>query len=221
MVALPGDHRRQSEPEGEGQRVGVRVRCVHRRLHRDARRGRLDRPGGDPEIRERTCSRRRLRQGLSLHAGRGELGHLPSSPVGEFLAQQAGQRPLRHPLYRPVLRIQRLPAGLPRLDRARCDGPARCRSDGHALGRRLRGRTLINVRIAKAGLRVFEVPSFERNRIHGSSNLNAFSDGLRVLQTIRIEHKRGVRRATFQNSMLPRDDGESWSVLSTVSQEAG
>ena len=81
--------------------------------------------------------------------------------------------------------------------------------------------TLINVRIAKAGLRVFEVPSFERNRIHGSSNLNAFSDGLRVLQTIRIEHKRGVRRATFQNSMLPRDDGESWSVLSTVSQEAG
>src|SRR3984885_10212426 len=38
--------------------------------------------------------------------------------------------------------------------------------------------TLINVRIAKAGLRVFEVPSFERNRVHGSSNLNAFSDGL-------------------------------------------
>ena len=47
--------------------------------------------------------------------------------------------------------------------------------------------TLINVRIAKAGLRVTEVASFERNRLHGVSNLNAFSDGLRVLRTIAIE----------------------------------
>jgi glycosyltransferase involved in cell wall biosynthesis len=47
--------------------------------------------------------------------------------------------------------------------------------------------TLINVRIAKAGLRVAEVASFERHRLHGVSNLNAFSDGLRVLRTIAIE----------------------------------
>jgi glycosyltransferase involved in cell wall biosynthesis len=47
--------------------------------------------------------------------------------------------------------------------------------------------TLINVRIAKAGLRVTEVASFERNRLHGVSNLNAVSDGLRVLRTIAIE----------------------------------
>jgi glycosyltransferase involved in cell wall biosynthesis len=47
--------------------------------------------------------------------------------------------------------------------------------------------TLLNVRIAKAGLQVTEVPSFERNRLHGVSNLNAFSDGLRVLRTIAIE----------------------------------
>ena len=45
--------------------------------------------------------------------------------------------------------------------------------------------TLINVRIAKAGLRVTEVPSFETVRHFGVSNLNAFSDGLRVLRTIR------------------------------------
>jgi len=80
--------------------------------------------------------------------------------------------------------------------------------------------TLINLRIAKAGLRVFEVPSFERNRVYGSSNLNAFSDGLRVLRTIHIERKRGVRRATAQSTNLPRDPGESWSVLSTFAQEA-
>jgi glycosyltransferase involved in cell wall biosynthesis len=47
--------------------------------------------------------------------------------------------------------------------------------------------TLINIRIAKAGLQVTEVASFERNRLHGVSNLNAFSDGLRVLRTIAIE----------------------------------
>jgi hypothetical protein len=47
--------------------------------------------------------------------------------------------------------------------------------------------TLINVRIAKAGLRVTEVPSFETVRHFGASNLNAFSDGLRVLRTIRAE----------------------------------
>ena len=41
--------------------------------------------------------------------------------------------------------------------------------------------TLINIRAARAGFRV-EVPSFERGRLHGVSNLNAWSDGLRVLR---------------------------------------
>jgi glycosyltransferase involved in cell wall biosynthesis len=54
--------------------------------------------------------------------------------------------------------------------------------------------TLINVRIAKAGLKVREVPSFERERISGSSNLNAFSDGFRVLRVIQTERQRWRRR---------------------------
>jgi glycosyltransferase involved in cell wall biosynthesis len=48
---------------------------------------------------------------------------------------------------------------------------------------------LINVRVAKAGLRVEEVPSFEHTRRHGTSNLNAFSDGMRVLRTIYMERR--------------------------------
>src|SRR5215471_11362495 len=44
--------------------------------------------------------------------------------------------------------------------------------------------TLINIRIAGAGLAVAEVPSFERSRMYGVSNLSAFSDGIRVLGTI-------------------------------------
>jgi glycosyltransferase involved in cell wall biosynthesis len=44
--------------------------------------------------------------------------------------------------------------------------------------------TLINIRIAAAGLAVVEVPSFERSRMYGVSNLCAFSDGMRVLRAI-------------------------------------
>jgi hypothetical protein len=44
--------------------------------------------------------------------------------------------------------------------------------------------TLLNVRAAKAGLRIAEVPSYEGERIHGVSNLNAFRDGWRVLRTM-------------------------------------
>ncbi len=44
--------------------------------------------------------------------------------------------------------------------------------------------TLVNVRIAKAGLKVTEVPSFEAERIHGESHLNTFRDGVRVLRTM-------------------------------------
>lgn len=50
--------------------------------------------------------------------------------------------------------------------------------------------TLINIRAARAGLRVHEVPSFEHNRRHGSSNLRARRDGMRVLRTILAERVR-------------------------------
>ncbi|WP_084721667.1 glycosyltransferase family 2 protein [Rhodococcus marinonascens] len=49
--------------------------------------------------------------------------------------------------------------------------------------------TLINVRVANAGLQIAEVPSFEKDRIHGESNLNAVRDGFRVLRTIRSEQR--------------------------------
>jgi len=44
--------------------------------------------------------------------------------------------------------------------------------------------TLINVRAAKAGLNIVEVPSHEHERIYGLSNLNAWRDGRRVVKTI-------------------------------------
>jgi glycosyltransferase involved in cell wall biosynthesis len=50
--------------------------------------------------------------------------------------------------------------------------------------------TLINIRIAQARLDVTEVASYEHSRIHGVSNLNAFSDGMRVIRTILTERRR-------------------------------
>jgi glycosyltransferase involved in cell wall biosynthesis len=47
--------------------------------------------------------------------------------------------------------------------------------------------TVLNVRAAKAGFQIVEVPSFEQERIHGLSNLNAWRDGRRVLKTILSE----------------------------------
>jgi glycosyltransferase involved in cell wall biosynthesis len=50
--------------------------------------------------------------------------------------------------------------------------------------------TLINVRIARAGLAVAEVPSVEYERLNGESKLNAMRDGMRVLRTIMRERVR-------------------------------
>jgi hypothetical protein len=47
--------------------------------------------------------------------------------------------------------------------------------------------TLMNIRAARHGLRIAEVPSFESPRIHGSSNLRVTRDGLRIVRTIARE----------------------------------
>jgi len=60
--------------------------------------------------------------------------------------------------------------------------------DGRLWGDGFEIETLLNLRVARAGLKVAEVPSYEHRRIHGESNLNAVKDGLRVLRTIAREY---------------------------------
>jgi glycosyltransferase involved in cell wall biosynthesis len=60
--------------------------------------------------------------------------------------------------------------------------------------------TVMNVRALRAGLRVAEVPSFEKSRIHGESHLRTFPDGWRVLKAIGRETRR--RPVAYQ----PLDD---------------
>jgi glycosyltransferase involved in cell wall biosynthesis len=68
------------------------------------------------------------------------------------------------------------------------DGTAQLWGDGFEV------ETLINIRAARAGLIVKEVASYEYPRIYGVSNLNAMSDGFRVLFIILSEHYRSGRR---------------------------
>jgi glycosyl transferase family 2 len=54
--------------------------------------------------------------------------------------------------------------------------------------------TVLNCRVAAAGLKITEVPSMERERIFGQTNLRTFADGSRVLRTLAAERRRATRR---------------------------
>lgn len=84
---------------------------------------------------------------------------------------------------------------LPALELPAADIPG---TDGQMLwGDGFEIETLLNCRFAQNRLNVVEVPSVELMRIHGASNLNAVSDGLRVLRTVLDERmKRWGRRRT-------------------------
>jgi hypothetical protein len=53
--------------------------------------------------------------------------------------------------------------------------------------------TVLNCRVAAAGLKITEVPSMERERIFGQTNLRTFADGTRVLRTLAAERRRASR----------------------------
>jgi glycosyltransferase involved in cell wall biosynthesis len=66
--------------------------------------------------------------------------------------------------------------------------------------------TLMNIRAAKAGLMIQEVPSHERRRIFGASNLRAFRDGWRILKVIireRAAYRRPPRRRLHIGAPTP------------------
>lgn len=73
---------------------------------------------------------------------------------------------------------------LPDVDLAPPRGGGKLWGDGFEV------ETLINIRAAAHGLRIAEVASVEARRLYGTSNLNAFRDGWRVLRTILREYRR-------------------------------
>jgi Glycosyltransferases involved in cell wall biogenesis len=81
---------------------------------------------------------------------------------------------------------------LPVLDLPSIDLPAP--PEGMLWGDGFEIETVLNCRVAAAGLKITEVPSMERERIFGQSNLRTFADGTRVLRTLAAERRRAVRR---------------------------
>jgi len=65
--------------------------------------------------------------------------------------------------------------------------------------------TLVNIRAARADLRVVEIPSYEHPRQHGSSNLRIWRDGLRILRTIVRERVRRQGGFAAAGDELVRD----------------
>jgi glycosyltransferase involved in cell wall biosynthesis len=68
--------------------------------------------------------------------------------------------------------------------------------------------TLITVRAARAAVRITEVASTEKARLHGASNLRAIPDGIRVLRTILAERRRLAklgRRLVTDQTITDRD----------------
>jgi glycosyltransferase involved in cell wall biosynthesis len=61
--------------------------------------------------------------------------------------------------------------------------------------------TVINCRFAAAGVTIAEVPSVEKVRMFGQSNLNAVSDGIRVLKTLLTEHRRAASNRRMERRL--------------------
>jgi hypothetical protein len=84
--------------------------------------------------------------------------------------------------------------------------------------------TIINTRVAKARLKIVEVPSFEHRRVYGESNLNTWRDGARVLRALVVERftpvGRPARRRTVPSprsvsvpdAVLPGEGGRPLSA---------
>ena len=81
---------------------------------------------------------------------------------------------------------------LPVLELPPIDAPAP--PEGLLWGDGFEIETVLNCRVAAAGLKITEVPSMERERIFGQTNLRTFVDGTRVLRTLAAERRRAVRR---------------------------
>jgi glycosyltransferase involved in cell wall biosynthesis len=86
--------------------------------------------------------------------------------------------------------------------------------------------TVMNIRAAKARLRVQEIPSFEKPRVHGESNLHVFGDGWRILKAIttetvgpqrRVSRRQGSRRTMRHGA--PAVSGQHWPDTAATAGE--
>jgi hypothetical protein len=78
--------------------------------------------------------------------------------------------------------------------------------------------TVMNVRAAKAGLAIQEIPSYEHLRLHGQSNLRVMRDGLRIGRFIIREWI--TRRGPAQQAMRTGTSAERTHAASADTEPA-
>jgi len=77
--------------------------------------------------------------------------------------------------------------------------------------------TVISCRVIAAGLKIAEVPSVERPRVHGESNLRTFADGYRVLRTLVAERRRAGELSRKRRTAV--ESAQTFSHQPVSSQE--
>jgi glycosyltransferase involved in cell wall biosynthesis len=109
---------------------------------------------------------------------------------------------------------------LPVLELPPVDAPAP--AGGMLWGDGFEIETMLSCRIAATGLEITEVPSVERRRMFGGTNLRTFADGSRVLRTLIAEYRRKSvrhrRRAAPQHRSLRHDrqHRDAWACRTPV-----
>ena len=129
-------------------------------------------------------------KGSRFTAGGGSADITPIRRLGNLFLNGVFNLGLPDPLLRPLLRLQRV---LGRPDPAA--RPARPQRPGagqrqDAVGRRVRDRDRHQLPLRRRQVSITEVPSVEKLRMFGESNLRAVQDGLRVLRTLITEWRR-------------------------------
>jgi hypothetical protein len=76
----------------------------------------------------------------------------------------------------------------------------------------------MNVRAARAGLSIQEIPSYEHLRLHGMSNLKVVRDGIRIAKFILRE--RFVRRAS-KDSLPEVNEIPELPIVAMVASQVG
>ena len=80
--------------------------------------------------------------------------------------------------------------------------------------------TVMNVRAAKAGLAIQEIPSYEHLRLHGMSNLKVMRDGIRIAKFIMRERfLRRTRPASQPEESAAREQDRAPSFAPSETQE--
>ena len=162
---LPDAKVDQPDPHRQGQRAGLRVRRRHRRHHRHVRRRRLRRSGRDPGLRRGARRGRRLRQGQPVH--RRAAAATTSRRCATRATPGSTSSPTRSSApATPTSATATTPSGP---TSSRCSTSRRSTRPPPAMlwGDGFEIETLLNCRVAVAGLPVTEVPSVERPRIFG------------------------------------------------------